>query len=211
MGITNLVQNTIGKNTSKTVRMNVVNSGGTGISYFVDGKDFDCVVTISQNLSNTITKNPVEFGAPVTDNKYRNPRTYRLEGMLSSYTSIDVGTFNVAIVGNGALSSKNNAENWYAGLIEVFNLNNGGLITLTVYPQSYPNLVVETLTFDDSYIVGEGLKYTMTLREVIVASTSLSTGQTNAPSDPINNSSVNNGTATTTSAAASEIANGTIN
>lgn len=191
MSISNFIENAIGKNTSKTVRMNVV---GSASPYFVDGRDFDCIVSINQSLTNTITSNPVEFGTPVTDNIYRNQRIYTLTGMLSPFSTISVAGVSVADVGIPSLSSQNNTQDWYAGLVELYNLTFGGLITLSVYPQSYPNLVIETLTFDDTYINGEGLKYSITLKEVIIASTSLSSGNTNNPSNPINNSSVNNGT-----------------
>lgn len=182
--------------------MNVV--GGTG-AYFVDGKDFDCVVNITTQLVNTITSNPVEFGIPVTDNIVVQARVYNLSGVVSPYDNVTLGGVSVADVGIPSLSSKNNAQNWYSGLIEVSQLKLGGLITLTVYPESYPNLVVKSLTFKDDYKIGEGIRYEISLIEVIVAQTSLSDGNTSNPSDPINNNSVNNGTAPITNTLANEV------
>lgn len=202
MSISNVVENVLGKNTNKTVRMNVVGASST---YFVEGKDFDCVVNSNHTLSNTITSNPVEFKTPVTDNIYRNQRTYNLSGVVSPYGDLTLGGVSVADVGIPSLSSKNNAQDWYSGLIEISNLSYGGLITLTVYPESYPNLAVESLTFSDSYNIGEGIQFSMTLKEIIVATTSLSTGQTNNPSDPLNSPSVSTGTAPITNVNAADL------
>ena len=193
--ISNIVENVLGKTTTKTVKMNVV---GGSAAYFVNGKEFDCVISITQNLANTITTNPVEFGTPVTDNIFRNQRTYTLSGVVSPYSNVSIAGVSVADFGIPSLSSNNNAQDWFAGLVQLSNLPFGGLITLSVYPQSYPNLAVQSLSFADSYIIGEGINFTMTLQEVIIAVTSLSQGQTNNPSNPINSDIVTNGTAPVT-------------
>jgi hypothetical protein len=202
MGISNVVESVLGKNTNKTVKMNVIGASGT---YYVEGREFDCVVSINHTLSNTITDNPVEFGTPVTDNIFKNQRIYTLSGVVSPYGDVTLGGVSVADVGIPALSSKNNAQDWYSGLIEISNLSLGGLIRLTIYPESYPNLAVQSLVFKDSYKIGEGIEFTMTLKEVIVATSSISNGSTNNPSNPINNDSVSNGTAPVTNVLAAEV------
>ena len=200
MGISNIVEGVLGRNTSKTVSLSVEGKIKEG-SYSIEGELFDCIVETKTTLKNKISENPVEFGVNVTDNIVPQQRVYELSGVLTAY----FGFKSFITFGLPNLSSQNNTQIWYDRLVEISKLELGGLITLSIYPKSFPNLVVESLQFDDSYSVGEGLNFKMTLKEVQIAEQTLPEGAVKRTASPANANSSDKGSTTTNTADASSV------
>jgi len=153
-----------GKEAIKTVRMEVINST---LPYGIDGEDFECVVSVNHVLRNTITKNPVQFGAPVGDNIVKEAVEITLSGVLNPNYSSPLGLVDASISIPGLDSATNNTTVWYEYFKEIYELKNGGKIKVTIYPQSYENMIVENLSFKDSAKAGLGLEYVMKLVQMI--------------------------------------------
>ena len=170
----------------------------TASGYAIDGAEIDAVVNSSVSMSNNITSNPVEFGFSVTDNVVINPVTIRLTAVVSEYDpnlnlltnpvgTIEAETKAVAnkvesfFSGNSSSTSENRASRFLDNLIELKNLVGGTTFDLYIYPKTYRNLVVESLSYSDSASLGQSIKFTLVVREIQIAKTSI---RQSAPYNP---------------------------
>lgn len=120
-------------------------------------------VVITENASSTvkITKNPVEYGADMSDHVVIQPMTYSMTGLVSNAVTSILST-NYSLPG----SQSNSQIAWQ----ELLDLQRSGVpFTLEQGLKKYENVMIEGLTTDRNKDSAGGLYFTATLTEVIMA------------------------------------------
>lgn len=164
----------------------------TAPGYGIDKVEIDAVVSTDVTVSNSITSNPVEFGIAITDNVVINPNRFRISAVISEYDSQLGGLISTGGVVSDAINTGksyfsghsptykgNRAEQFYTKINELKNLKGTGdslLFDLFIYPHTYRNLVIESISFTDAASLGQAIKFSMVVREIQLATTSLNIG-----------------------------------
>lgn len=129
----------------------------------IGGWFFDAILQATHTSTLTITEHPVQAGASLTDFAFRQPRTLSLNiGMSDVATSFIPGQFS------GGSSRSVQAYN-------VLDQLQQSRIPVQVYTRLglYQNMLVETLTVQDDHTTAHGLRCTVDLKEVLVATVSV--------------------------------------
>lgn len=126
----------------------------------IAGYFFDAVLQTNYSRSLTITQHPVETGAAISDHAYVNPVELTMQiGMSDVMTSIIPGQFSQG-------SSRSQTA------FEVLMQLQSQRIPLDVMSMKFglfKNMLIETIAAPDDYTTQLGLKATVTLKEVFVA------------------------------------------
>lgn len=125
----------------------------------VGGWFFDAFLRMEHTSSLEITKHPVQTGAAITDHSYINPSVLVMEiGMSDVSASIVNGQFE------GGWSRSATA---YEILLELQKQR----VPMQVITRlrNYQNMLVETIVAPDDYMTLYGLRATVTLKEVFIA------------------------------------------
>ena len=125
----------------------------------IAGYFFDAILQTNYTRSLTITQHPVETGAAISDHAYVNPVELTMQiGMSDVMKSIIPGQFS-----QGASRSLT--------AFEVLAQLQSQRIPMQVMTRlgSFSNMLIETIAVPDDYTTQLGLKATVTLREVFVA------------------------------------------
>lgn len=125
----------------------------------IGGWFFDAMLQATHTSNLTITAHPIEIGSSVSDYAFLQPRTLSLNiGMTDTATSFIKGQFD------GGASRSVNAYNILKQLQQL-------TIPVQVYTRLglYQNMLVSALTVQDDYTTHHGLKCTVDLTELLVA------------------------------------------
>jgi len=125
----------------------------------IAGYFFDAILRSEHTSSVAITEHPVETGAATTDHSYVKPSQLVMEvGMTDVATSFITGQFE------GGWSRSVTA---YKLLLDLQQKR----IPFTVLTRlkQYKNMLIETMAVPDDYTTRYGLKATVTMREIFVA------------------------------------------
>lgn len=126
----------------------------------IAGFFFDAFLQISHTSSTTITSHPVETGAAIADHAFMNPAELVMQiGMTDVATSIIDDQF---IQGNSRSVTA------FQVLQELQKQRQPMQVTTRL--KVYQNMLIESISAPDDYMTLEGLKATVTLKEVFVAS-----------------------------------------
>ena len=125
----------------------------------IAGYFFDAFLRIDHTSSLTITEHPVETGAAITDHSYVNPSVLVMEvGMSDVAASLVNGQFE---------------DSWSrsARAYEILLALQQQRIPFQVVTRlkTYQNILIETIAVPDDYTTLYGLKATVTMREIFIA------------------------------------------
>lgn len=126
----------------------------------IAGYFFDAILQTNYTRELTITEHPVETGAAIADHAYVNPVELIMQvGMSDAMTSIVPGQF-----------SQGNSRSLTA--FQVLTQLQSQRIPMQVYCRlgTFKNMLIESIAVPDDYTTLYGLKATVTLKEVFVAS-----------------------------------------
>ena len=140
---------------------------------FIDGTHLETI-----DYSSEITNHPIETGSSISDHIYKSPLKVIMEGSITD-TSVDlVGTAkNVINMFDGNLL--NNVINKFNGKGQKQTAayeflkdlhDNKTIVTIVNYLDTFENMVIESLNFPRSRDTGERLFFTITLKQVTLAS-----------------------------------------
>ena len=113
----------------------------------------DVVVTEQHASDSDVTDHPVEVGVDITDHFRPKPRGLKLDCMLTDTP-----------IGPGQFAQPGRSRDAYAVLERL--KDTGVLITLTTKLRQYENLLIANLGAPIDSSTGDGLKFSMTLREI---------------------------------------------
>lgn len=113
----------------------------------------DVVVTEQHASDSDVTDHPVEVGIDITDHFRPKPRVLKLDCVL---TDTPIGPGQLAVPGR----SRDAYE-------EIARLQTSGtLITVTTQLRQYENLLITSLGAPIDVATGDGLKFSMTMKEI---------------------------------------------
>lgn len=131
----------------------------TNISYI-----FDILFDETHDNENTITQNPVQTGAPVNDQVYRQPNLYTLNiGTSDCMSSVIPGQF----------SSDSSRSASAVDLLQGWQQNAQQLTILTSIGPVYNNMVIRSLTVTRDATTQTAMKATVVFQEVIMATANI--------------------------------------
>lgn len=125
----------------------------------IGGYFFDGFVSVSHRRDLTITDNPVETGASVADHAYVNPTTLTMNVIMSDvHESIISGQFTDRTF--------RHTSAWH--ILKQIQENR---IPVDVFTKLgyYKNMLIQSISADDTYKTFRGLNATVTLREIPIA------------------------------------------
>lgn len=125
----------------------------------IGGWFFDAVLQATHTSTLTITQHPVQSGSSITDYAYMQPRTLSLTiGMSDVAKSFIPGQFS---------GGKSRSVQAYQVLLQLQQMR----IPVQVYTRLglYQNMLIETLTVQDDNTTAHGLRCTVDMSEVLVA------------------------------------------
>ena len=120
----------------------------------------DACVTESHSLTNTLTDNPVEQGAPITDHSRPEPRKITLDCVVS----------NTPLVGNNG-DGYNYAFNAWQQFVTLWQQPQ--LVTVSTIRDYYPSMGIESVTSTVDAKTSQILKFTVALKQVRVVQNKL--------------------------------------
>lgn len=125
----------------------------------IGGYFFDGFISVEHNRSLTITENPVETGAAVTDHAYVQPMTLTMNIMMSDvHQSIIPGQFSDRTF--------RHTSAWH-----VLRQIQENRIPVDVFTKLgyYKNMLIQTISAKDTFETFRGLNATVTLKEIPIA------------------------------------------
>lgn len=153
---------------------------------------FDVYTSISHNLTATVTNHPVQFGASISDHKFDEPDQLTFQiGMSDASQDLVLGQFFQKGAGKTGLSFKDifkqgktakdilkelklKATNYLSDSRSVNAFNalvalkiEGTPLTCVTRLHTYNNMVITSITTDDTNETRYGLRATVTMREII--------------------------------------------
>jgi hypothetical protein len=140
---------------------------------FKDGTTLALDASLRQNHEqrNEVTEHPIETGAEVSDNIRAKPRTFTLEGVVSATPVVNPGETPEA---NRHVAAYHKLESAAAGR---------QMIAVATGLKKYPTLAIEGLSVPREPGKGVDLYFTLTLKEVVFATTATATVPKNALGD----------------------------
>lgn len=125
----------------------------------IGGYAFDAFLSIQHDLESTITANPVETGAAIADNAYINPRKLTMQiGMTDVAQDIIPGQFTGG-ASRGVTAFSVLQQLWMARIP----------MKVVTRLGTYDNMLVKSISVPDDHTTAFGLKATVTLQEIFVA------------------------------------------
>jgi len=131
-----------------------------GVRTSVGGYYFDAVLKLDHNSKITMTGHPVEEGANITDHSFVEPKSL----------SIVIGMSDAATYLDSSFSGENRSVSAFEKLQELQEARQR--LTIQTRLKTYKNMLIETMTVPDDFKTMFGLRVTIGLREIIVATTS---------------------------------------
>lgn len=126
----------------------------------IAGYFFDAFLQITHTSSTTITSHPVETGAAMTDHSFMNPAELVMQiGMTDVATSI---------IGNQFVQGNSRSVEAYQVLAKLQAQRVPMQVTTRL--KVYKNMLIESISVPDDHTTLYGLRATVTMREVFVAS-----------------------------------------
>jgi len=126
----------------------------------IAGYFFDAILQTNYTRSLTITQHPVETGAAISDHAFVNPVELTMQiGMSDVMKSIIQGQFS-----QGGSRSKTAFE-----VLAQLQSQRIPMDVMTTKFGQFKNMLIETIAVPDDYTTQFGLKATVTLKEVFVA------------------------------------------
>jgi hypothetical protein len=125
----------------------------------VGGWFFDAYLKMTHTSRLTITEHPVQTGAALTDHAFLQPRELSMDiGMSNVATSFVPGQFS------GGYSRSVNA-------FQVLKDLQASRVSIQLHTRLglYKNMLIEVLSAPDDYMTLNGLRATVTFREILVA------------------------------------------
>jgi hypothetical protein len=124
----------------------------------IGGWFFDAWIKMTHTTTLTITDQPVQSGASLTDHAFLQPRELQMDiGMSDVATSFIPGQFQ----------SQSRSYTAYRVLLDLQRLRVP--IQITTRLNVYENMLVEVISAPDDFTTLYGMKCTVTFREVLVA------------------------------------------
>lgn len=124
----------------------------------VQGWFFDCYLKMTHTSTLTITDQPVQTGAALTDHAYMQPQELQM----------DIGMSDVAksfIPGQFTGSSRSYSAYQVLKQLQALRIP----LQITTRLNTYQNMLIEVISAPDDYTTQYGMKCTVTFREVLVA------------------------------------------
>lgn len=151
-----------GAETVPGVQQGSVTATGGSTTYF-----FDAVLSVDHYTSRRFTEHPIQSGASVVDHSYQMPDRVILEVAFSdtmdSYQS-------------GQYSSSVNAYQTFVTIQK-----SGSQLQLATRLQQYPIMGIEEIRASDTNMTKFGAKFSVVLRQIIIASLSVTPTTSNRP------------------------------
>lgn len=120
---------------------------------------FDAILRADHNQTLRITEHPVQTGASITDHAYRMPPRIMLEiGMSDAMESYDPDAWT---------SDTSKSVSAYQTVLDL--QKNRTLMMLKTRLDTYENCVIETIEAPDTYKTLNGLRMTVTFRQIFMA------------------------------------------
>lgn len=163
----------------------------------IGGYVFDIYQSINHSLTSSITSHPTQFGANISDHKFDEPDQLVFQiGMSDASQDLVVGQFyktgfkrqlkKVQMAEDGSIIKekfKDKLKRWKLDLtnflsnsrsVNAFNTLvrlkiEGQPMTCVTRLKTYNNMIIQSITADDTVETKYGLRATVTLREIIVA------------------------------------------
>lgn len=128
----------------------------------INGYVFDAYLRMQQQSTMTITENPVESGALVTDHAYVNAPIFTLEiGMTDTAQGKVFGQFGFF---NRSVNAYRLLKNWQ---------DTREILTLNGKYGFYENILIQDILTNDDYTTYHGMKATVVLKQIITTSTKI--------------------------------------
>lgn len=128
----------------------------------INGYVFDAYLRMQQQSTMTITENPVESGASVTDHAYVNAPVFTLEiGMTDTAQGKVFGQLGFF---DRSVNAYRLLKNWQ---------DTREILTLNGKYGFYENILVQDILTNDDYTTYYGMKATVVLKQIITTSTKM--------------------------------------
>ncbi|MEA3330601.1 MAG: hypothetical protein U9Q29_02785 [Campylobacterota bacterium] len=128
--------------------------------------ELDIVISESVNTSSTITENPVEQGADVTDHIITNAMTFSMTGVVSDTPVKFLGGL---LAGQSLLSGEKPSIKAWDELLKLQATKEP--FTLVQNLKSYPNVFIESLSTTQDKDTSQMLRFTANMKEIIMVGT----------------------------------------
>lgn len=159
----------------------------------IGGYVFDVYTSINHNTTSTITSHPIQYGANISDHKFDEPDQLTFQiGMSDATINLLGDQFKenpLAKIGRAValakfgFDKKEVAKMTFKSLIKglsesrsvnaysiLYNMKVMGTpLTCVTRLKTYDNMVIQSITVDDTNETKYGLRATVTLREILVA------------------------------------------
>lgn len=161
----------------------------------IGGYVFDVYTSINHNMASTITSHPTQFGANISDHKFDEPNQLTFQiGMSDASQDLIAGQFKQNSIGKSLLKAgitaffgfdtkKNIAKSLLKDIkssisesrsVNAFNTLNtlkilGVPLTCVTRLKTYDNMIIQSITADDTNETKYGLRVTVTLREILIS------------------------------------------
>ena len=160
----------------------------------IGGYVFDVYTSINHNMTSTITSHPTQYGANISDHKFDEPDQLTFQiGMSDASQDLIRGQFSsnklerLAIAGLSSYLSAGSLKDRLSALgknafkiltesrsVNAFNTLNslkilGIPLTCVTRLKTYDNMIIQSITADDTNETKNGLRATVTLREILVS------------------------------------------
>lgn len=143
---------------------------------FTEGKKLDAIVmdaTLSEahSYSADVTDFPVERGSAITDNVREKPTQLRIDAFISDFPLQNPNT-QQSTPTSFTQSPLNQTKRSQDALDTLNRLKREGVtITVTTGIRTYKNMVIQTIDVTRDKSIRNGIRFTMSLREIIVVQT----------------------------------------
>ncbi len=124
----------------------------------IDGYTVDAALTETHNLAADVTEFPVEDGSTISDHVIVKPRQYSCTGVISNSPLASISPLR-----NAATAPATEGRQILEAILETKKV-----ITIQTTLRSYTNMVMESLTFEESSTTGDALRFTASFRQITI-------------------------------------------
>ncbi len=124
----------------------------------IDGYTVDAALTENHNLSADVTEFPVEDGSTISDHVIVKPRQYSCTGVISNSPLAAI-----AALRNAATEPATEGRQILEAILETKKV-----ITIQTTLRSYANMVMESLSFEESSTTGDALRFAASFRQITI-------------------------------------------
>lgn len=127
----------------------------------IGGYFFDAYFQVTHTKSATVTEHPVETGASISDHSFINPAVLEMQiGMTDVAVSIADGQFKATGAPSRSIAA-------FMVLDELMKQRVPMQVVTRI--KIYQNMLITNISVPDDYLTGNGLKATVTFKEILVA------------------------------------------